>query len=176
MHLRLPLRAAGVAAAAGLLASGCGSSNDAASTGAPAASSPATATAAIPPQLLGTYVRTVSQADIDRTDGIRNEGPGQEAPAPGPARLVVGRTNITFVVLGTTPPFSIEEDYSAGTKGQLVIDGYTNPDVGSFCGPEIPQNATYTWTVTGGGVELKAVTDRCADRDSSLTGTWQRAS
>ena len=126
--------------------------------------------------LLGTYVRTVSQADIDRTDGIRNEGPGQEAPAPGPARLVVSRTNITFVVLGTTPPFSIEEDYSAGTKGQLVIDGYTNPDVGSFCGPEIPQNATYTWTVTGGGVELKAVTDRCADRDSSLTGTWQRAS
>ena len=41
---------------------------------------------------------------------------------------------------------------------------------------EIPQNATYTWTLTGAGVELKAVTDRCADRDSSLTGTWQRAS
>jgi hypothetical protein len=55
----------------------------------------------------------------------------------------VSRTNLTFVVPGTTPPFSIEEDYSAGT---------------------------------GAGVELKAVTDRCADRDSSLTGTWRRAS
>lgn len=43
---------------------------------------------------------------------------------------------------------------------------------GSFCGPEIAQNATYTWKMAGDRLVLKATADPCADRDSTLAGTW----
>jgi len=163
-----------IGALAGLLTSSCGSGQDTTPTASPPTTSAASGTAAVPRDLLGTYERTVTRADITRTTGFRHEGPGQDVPSPGPARLVVARSSITFVVPTPLPPLSIEEDYTATANGHLIINGYAHPDVGSFCGPEIPQNASYTWARTGGAIELRSVRDRCADRDSSLTGTWRR--
>jgi hypothetical protein len=153
---------------------GCGSNQHTTSPTTPAADSAATATQAAPPSLLGTYERTVTRANIKRTARIRNEGPGQNPPSPGPARLVITKTAMTFVDPTAQPPFSIEEDITATPGGRLAIDGYVHPDKGSFCGPEVPQNASYKWTRAGDVLRLKAVTDRCADRDSILTGTWRR--
>ena len=159
---------------AALLAPGCGSSGGAGSAASEPRGAPESATSAVPQELLGTYERTVSRADIARTAKFRHEGPGQEPPTPGRVRLVITRSGIDFVVLAD-PPLSIREDFTATADGRLAINGYTRPDVGSFCGPEIPQNASYTWTPTGGAIQLRSVSDRCADRDSSLTGTWSRA-
>lgn len=124
---------------------------------------------------VGTYERRVTQADIDRTSKLRNDaGPNQQAPTPGPARLVVNSAVIRFIDLGAKPPLTIDQNVSATPSGQLTIDGYAHPDQGSFCGPEIPMNASYTWALRGSVLTLKAHTDRCADRDSSLTGAWKR--
>jgi hypothetical protein len=123
----------------------------------------------------GTYERQVTKADIDRTAKFRNEsGPNQQAPTPGPARLIISNAVFRFIALGAKPPLTIDQNVSATASGQLTIDGYTNPYVGSFCGPEIPQNASYTWAQHGSVLTLKALTDRCADRDSSLSGAWKR--
>jgi hypothetical protein len=158
---------------AALLAPGCGSSGAAEPDASQPAASPSVATVGAPHGFLGTYERTVSPADIARTAKFRHEGPGQEPPSPGRARLIITRSSVTFVVL-TEPPLSIQEDYSATADGRLVINGYTHPDVGSFCGPEIPQNASYTWSRSGDQIRIQSVSDRCADRDSSLTGMWTR--
>jgi hypothetical protein len=123
----------------------------------------------------GTYERRVTKADIDRTAKLRNEsGPNQQAPHPGRGRLIVSNAVIRFIDLAAKPPLTIEQNVSATPSGQLTIDGYLHPDVGSFCGPEIPQNASYTWALHGTVLTLKAVSDRCADRDSSLSGAWKR--
>ena len=60
-------------------AAGCGS-DDEARVGDPAATTSA-------PSLAGTYERTLTHADIDRTDHLRDESaPGQEQARAGPAQ------------------------------------------------------------------------------------------
>jgi hypothetical protein len=157
-----------------VLLAGCASSHQSKSLASPATDAAATATHAAPPSLVGTYERTVTKADIKRTAEIRHEGPRQAPPSPGPAHLVITKTTVTFIDPAAQPPFSIEQDVTATPGGHLAINGYVHPDKGSFCGPEVPQNASYNWTRAGNVLRVKAVTDRCADRDSILTGIWRR--
>jgi hypothetical protein len=169
---------AATAAAAALAVAGCGSDDDTtsgAAATAPTASRAATATTpTVPSDLLGTYERRVTRADIARTQKFRDEaGPHQEAPEPGPARLVITASSLKFVDLGADPPFTIEQSITA-TADRLSIEAYVRPDRGAFCGPEIPQNTAYGWVRTGAVLKLTAQDDPCADRDSSLTGAWKR--
>jgi hypothetical protein len=153
-------------------ASGCGSGDDAKTT---AASSTAAQVkpAATPQELLGTYSRAVSKADIERTTKKRSElGPDQEKPKPGVSVLFVEPAALT--VRDPKATFVVQQDYSATGAGKLAIRGYQHPDRGSFCGPEVPQNASYTWKAAGDKLTLSAVDDPCADRDSTLTGVWVR--
>ena len=122
-------------------------------------------------KLPGTYVRIVTKADIARTSSFRHEGPGQTPPPPGRVRLIVTLRAFRFV---DSTGFAIAQTYSAKATGRLTINAYLNPNKGSFCGPEIPQNATYTWSSKGRTLTLKATQDRCADRDSLLSGRWTR--
>jgi hypothetical protein len=177
------LRRAPVAAtlAAAVLLAACGSSDDdtAGTTGTVAAGASSAAAAAepatggVPPELLGTYERRVTAADIARTDVRRRESGGQERPEPAPGRLQITAGALRFTALEEPSPLVIRQNVEA-TAGRLEIKGYVRPDVGAFCGPEIPQNASYTWRVEGGSLVLKAIDDPCADRDSSLTGRWAR--
>lgn len=161
------------AIAAAVLVSGCGSSDHSKKTSgdAPAAT---TASASVPPRdLLGSYQRFVSKSDIARTQKKRSEpGPGQEKPKPEAALLFVASSGLT--TRNRDASFVVQQDYEASADGKLVIRGYQNPDQGSFCGPDVPQNATYTWRKSGNDLVLKAVSDPCADRDSTLTGTWKK--
>lgn len=163
----LPLTAAAIA----LAAAGCGSTKETATT--TNASRTTAATASTPPELLAQWTRFVTKADIERTKKKRSElGPNQDTPKPAQAL-----TTFEPKALTTRDPRAtlvIQQDYKATPDGKLVILGYQHPDVGSFCGPEIPQNATYTWKLAGNKLTLRAVSDACADRDSTLTGTWTR--
>ena len=171
--------AAAALAAACLAVAGCGSDDDTSSGAAEQVPAPTTTTAAastVPSDLLGTYERRVTAADIERTEQRRDEsGPNQEKPAPGRARLIISPTSLKVIHLAVDPPFTIEQSISA-TADRLSIEAYVRPDKGSFCGPEIPQNTTYGWMRDGDILRLTAMEDPCADRDSVLTGGWKRRS
>jgi hypothetical protein len=169
-RLTVPTLAAATAIA--VAAAGCGSSHSSASKTATAAAAPAaSATSGAPAVLLGTYTRFVTKADIARTRKIRNEaGPNQQSPKPAVTKMIIGQGMITI----TTAGLRVTQDYSATAAGGLDIKGYRNPQVGSFCGPDVPQNATYTWKQSGAGLALHASADKCADRDSTMTGTWKK--
>jgi hypothetical protein len=158
-------------------AAGCGGSKNPATT---ATATGSTATGALSAARvsrlpIGSYERYVSAADIARTAAFRHEStPGQQTPAPGPGRLTVTNSVITYVDPHARPQLRIEEDATATLGGGLTINGYIHPEQGSFCGPEIPQNATYAWSLHGDVLALRAVRDRCADRDSILSGAWKR--
>ena len=122
-------------------------------------------------ELNGTYVRTVTKADIARTAKFRHEGPGQTPPPAGVVHLTFSAHAFRFV---DPTGFAISQTYSAAPTGRLTIKAYVNPALSSFCGPEIPQNASYTWIRKGRILTLKAKDDRCADRDSLLAGRWTR--
>ncbi len=159
----------------GLTVIGCGSDDDG-SRPAPAAQATTTPAAGAPQELLGTFQRRVTRADIARTDKLRDEsGAHQDAPAPGPVGLVLTATQLTLTDRGVDPPLTIRQSISPAA-GRLGIDGYIHPEVGSFCGPEIPQNASYRWSRAGDVLTLESTDDPCADRDSVLTGAWTAAS
>jgi hypothetical protein len=160
------------ASAIAVTAAGCGSSEDSADKSA-TTTRPAAATAPAPSAPSGQYTRFVSKADIERTQRKRSElGPDQEKPKPETALLTFEPQALTTRDPKAT--FVVQQDYSASPDGKLVIRGYQHPESGAFCGPEIPQNATYTWKATGDKLVLRASSDQCADRDSTLTGSWTR--
>jgi hypothetical protein len=162
-------------AALAIAPAGCGSDDDSATatttTTAAAAAQPKQS--GLPSELAGGYTRFMNKADIERTQAKRSEvGPNQEKPKPE-------RYLLFFEPTGTTTrnekaDFVVQQDYSATDDGQLVIRGYQHPEVGAFCGPEIAQNATYSWKVSGDKLTLRAVKDPCADRDSTMAGIWTR--
>jgi hypothetical protein len=166
-----------VVATVSIAALGCGTSRKPATSRIASEPPAATAGGAAHPSglLVGTYARRVTRSDIARAAAFRHDaGPYQQAPVPGPARLIIAGSRITYIAPQAKPQLQIDENATATIGGGLTINGYINPDQGSFCGPEIPQNATYTWSIHGEVLTLKAVRDRCAGRDSTLTGTWRR--
>ena len=71
---------------------------------------------------------------------------------------------MTFIDPTTQLPFSIEEDATATPNGRLTIDGYVHSDKGSFCGPEVPPNASGQWTRAAHSVHLKRHRPLCRER------------
>lgn len=175
MTARITRTLAALAVTAGLAVAGCGSDDEDTTTPAQqqdTAAVTAPGAAAVPADLLGTFERRITAADIARTEKIRDEsGPNQEKPAPGPGLLVIDGTKLRFEDRQVKPPFAVEQSISA-TAERLSIEAYVRPDIGSFCGPEVPQNADYRWSREGAVLRLEAVGDPCADRDSTLTGDW----
>jgi hypothetical protein len=145
---------------------GCGSDDEPASTSTPAASTAP----------YGSYTRTVTKADIARTQAVRDEsGPNQTKQPPSPARLVIAKGSGQDVLrFSDDHGFSVAMDVAA-TDGELKLFTYVNPDEASWCGPQIAEAAAYAFSMNGDALVLKpAHPDACADRDSSLTGTWKK--
>jgi len=154
------------------LVAGCGSDDDAGSSAQATAAATTAATTTATGDLVGEYGRTLTAADIARTDDVRKEGRGQERPEPGQQVLTLRDGTLELVDLGAK--LTVLQDFSATSDGALRIGAYQRPGEGSFCGPEIPQTATYTWKLAGDVLTLKAEQDGCADRDSVLSGDWKR--
>lgn len=151
-----------------LVTAGCGGSpnnDESSSTTKPKASAP-----------YGLYTRTVSHQDIARTAKLRDEhGPHQQPPPPGRYRLVIARGASQDVIKVTDPSgFTVDMDMVVRNR-VLHMTSYVDPGRGSFCGPEIPEQAAYSFDSAAGSLQLRpAKGDPCADRDTMLTGTWAK--
>jgi hypothetical protein len=155
---------------AALVAGGCGGAND----DKPASSGSSTAQAAKAPY--GLYVRTVTKRDITRTAKFRDEhGPDQSTPSPGRYRLVIAKGAAQDVIKLTGPDgFTIDMDMTVSAS-DLRLTSYVDPSRASFCGPEVPAPATYSFEAEASSLKLRPkANDLCADRDSMLTGTWSK--
>lgn len=149
------------------LVGGCGSDDEEPTT--TRASQPTTSS----PSLAGTYERRLTRADIERTDHMRGESlPNQEKPQPGPLELALDKGTLAMTDVGAD--LTIRQDFSATSDGAFRIGAYQAPDHGSFCGPDVPQTASYTWEKSGHVLTLEIDQDECADRASSLSGEWKR--
>lgn len=149
------------------LAAGCGSGDGDPTT------SPAGQPTTSSPSLAGTYERSLTRADIERTDHLRDESlPGQEKPQPGPLELALKEGTLTMRDIGAG--VTIRQDFSATSDGAFRIGAYQAPDQGAFCGPDVSQTASYKWERSSDMLTLKAEQDECADRDSALSGEWRR--
>jgi len=158
--------------AAALVAAGCGGSDD--NDGDKPATSASKPAASQAPY--GLYVRTVTKQDIARTAKFRDEhGPDQSTPPAGRYRLVIARGASQDVIKVTDPEgFTIDMDMVV-KEGSLHLTTYVDPSRASFCGPEVPEPATYGFQAAGSSLQLQPKGDPCADRDSMLTGTWARS-
>ena len=79
-------------------------------------------------------------------------------------------------VIKVTGPdgFTIDMDMNVA-PGSLRLTSYVDPSRASFCGPEVPAPATYTFKSAASSLQLAPDGDPCADRDSMLTGTWSKS-
>jgi hypothetical protein len=158
--------------AAALAAAGCGSDG---STDKPATSG-STAAAQTGAAPYGLYVRTMTRQDLARTAAHRDEhGPNQSAPPTGRYRLVIAKGAAQDVIKVTDPEgFTIDMDMTAAS-GSMRLTSYVDPSRASFCGPEVPAPATYSFKASSSSLQLQPSDDPCADRDSMLTGTWSKS-
>jgi len=162
------------AAALAALAVGCGSDHDD-EAGQP---NPAVVTSSSAvPRLVGSYGRTMRRTDVERTDrrrraGRQEGGPSQERTEPGPLslRLTGGTLKLSDPRLRVT----VVQDFSATADGAFRIGAYEHPETGSFCGPEVPETASYQWKLSGEVLTLRATADPCGDRDWMISGDWKR--
>jgi hypothetical protein len=127
-----------------------------------------------PAALAGAYTRSVTAADIRRTQSLRDEPADQLLPA-GAWRLRVRRDGVFF--FDDPQGGGGSEAFTALADGTLTMQGPVNwleppSRQGSFCVAE--SAGTYRWTITKGALVLIARSDRCADRNSMFTGTWKR--
>jgi hypothetical protein len=140
----------------------------------------------VPPRVagsfpLGTYQRTVTEADASRVAPYRTPAHGSFGE-----RSVTGRWTMRVTDVGVTT-FSepggpsnkhrfVEPYLSVGTTVTLYNPAVwlqpdpKHPDL--FCEPENPSH--YTLATTASGVRLTPVEHACADRDMVVAGEWQR--
>lgn len=160
-------------AALALALGACGG-DDAPSAAEPAAATPATS------MPYGTYTRTVTKADLDRTTqtrraGTQEAGTNLELPLLGEYRLVISESKAGDVVDNIGPDDFSVKMYAEAEDGLLRLDAYVDPNQGAFCGPEVDIEASYRFEVEGEALSIEASPpDPCADRDSLLSGTWER--
>ena len=89
------------------LAAGCGSGEEEPDA------APASQLTTSAPSLAGSYERRLTKADVERTDGMRDEaGPNQEKPDPGPLELTLddGTLAMTDVRRGLHRPAGLLGD------------------------------------------------------------------
>lgn len=144
-----------------LLASACGLNGDeTAATTAAETTDPVDA-------VLGDYEREMTKADIERTAAKRRQG--TQTPSLGRVRLVV-RGGVMQVLV--PEGFSISQELTV-TEEEWRIGPYIGSGMDAFC-PGSDRLATYGWRADGEELTLSPKDDACADRDSTLSGTWTR--
>lgn len=146
-------------------------------TGASASTSAAVTVAAsvpVPQDLLGTFTRRVTIADVHRTAAFRREPADQVLPV-GIWRIQIARDGV--ITFDDPRGGGGNEAFTATPAGTLALQGPANwilppSRQGGFC--ETEPLAGYAWSAGPQTLVLKSLRDRCADRNSMFTGTWRR--
>lgn len=127
----------------------------------------------VPPGLTGSFTRTVTQGDIDRTA----KEPGREVSATLPAGHWTMQLDSGMLTFDDPLGSGGGEAFSA-TPGQLKMWGWPQWRLprdrrGEFCEGERP--VTYTWSSSADTLVIAGGGD-CADRDALFVGTWHKVS
>ena len=136
---------------------------------------PATARG-IPRQVLGRWTRTVTAAEVARTQSFRSPADGIPLPA-GTWQVRIGADGVARY---TGPA----HDLTAGQVrfepgGRLVvgneIPNFPHASKGGFC-RDTAGDGIYHWSIDGHALTVRAVSDRqCANRNSFWNGTFTRS-
>lgn len=110
------------------------------------------ASAAVPPKLVGTWTRTVTQADINRAHAY--------GLSPGTVWTFVARKNGTATVGGPAGQFT----------GTLVPAGANRLHIN--LGTQCPN--VYTWRASGRTLTFAKVKDCQPDRVGAFVGVWHK--
>ena len=131
----------------------------------------------VPAAVVGTWMRSVTPAEVSRTDDFRRPEYGDPLP--------VGRWTVEIGADGVaryTDPFQRQDSLTVGQvrfepDGSLVVGGEIPNFPGAegyFC-PETVGVGTYRWSLNGDNLVVGVVDDReCADRNSFWNGTFTR--
>jgi hypothetical protein len=128
----------------------------------------------VPSEVVGRWVRTVKRADVRRTKRFRKPENGEPLPV-GTWKLRIG----SDAVARYTDPFNRKDSLTVGQvrfeQGGRLVVGNEIPNFphaeGYFC-PDSVGVGKYRWSLEGGALVVKVVSDRCADRNSFWNGRF----
>lgn len=127
----------------------------------------------VPSELLGTFTRRVTRADVQRTQAFRREPADRELPA-GTWRIRIAPDGVISI---DDPRGSRGNEAFSSTPGTLALQGPANwilprSRQGGFC--TVEALGAYAWSTGPRTLITRPLRDRCADRDSMFAGTWRR--
>ena len=131
----------------------------------------------VPREVLGHWTRTVTAAEVRRTDSFRDPSYGTPLPL-GTWRLDVGPDAVAGYV-DPTPAHDLTVGQVRFQRGGELVVGNEIPNFpraseGGFC-PDTVGPGEYRWSLEGGELVVRAADDReCADRNSFWTGRFKR--
>ena len=131
----------------------------------------------VPREVLGHWTRTVTAAEVRRTDDFRDPSYGVPLPL-GTWKLEIGADAVAGYV-DPTPAHDLTVGQVRFQRGGELVVGNEIPNFpraseGGFC-PDTVGTGEYRWSLEGDELVVRAVDDReCADRNSFWTGTFTR--
>ena len=128
----------------------------------------------VPAELVGHWTRTISPAEVRRTETFRRPEDGEPLPV-GTWNLRIGADAIARYV-DPTPAHDLTVGQVRFRRGGRLVVGNEVPNVSSaggyFC-PDTVGTGEYRWSLDGNTLLVRAVHDpECADRNSFWTGKF----
>jgi hypothetical protein len=128
----------------------------------------------VPRSVVGHWTRVVTRAEVRRTERFRKPENGEPLPV-GTWKLRIGSDSVARY----TDPFRLEDSLTVGQvrfeQGGRLVVGNEIPNFlkaeGYFC-PDSVGGGKYRWSLEGGALVVKVVSDRCADRNSFWNGRF----
>lgn len=129
----------------------------------------------IPRQVLGRWTRTVTAAQVARTQGFRDPADGIPLPA-GTWQVRIGADGVARYTSPTHDLTVGQVRFEPG--GRLVvgnqIPNFPNASKGGFCAGTAG-DGIYHWSFDGSALTVRVVSDhQCAGRNSFWNGTFTR--
>ena len=132
----------------------------------------------VPRQVLGHWTRTVTAAEVARTQNSRGPG-GSGAPlSAGTWRVSIGADGVARYT-DPTPAHELTVGQVRFEPGGRLVVGNQIPDFphaskGGFCG-DTAGDGIYQWSLHGNALTIQVVSDhQCANRNSFWNGTFTR--
>jgi hypothetical protein len=132
----------------------------------------------VPRQVLGRWTRTVTAAEVARTESLRNPADGVPLPA-GTWHVQISADGVARYT-DPTPAHEVTAGQVRFEPGGRLAVGNQIPNFphasqGGFCG-DTTGAGIYHWSVHGSVLVIRVVDDRqCADRNSFWNGTFTRS-